>query len=163
AARQAFREAGTNNSAKRLMIVPNCHVKRLLTRTYTLATGAAVQEVIGIDTGNGQLDLSAAIAGNVNRRPMVVLAMGAIESAGLAMLSVAGVPNGAQMGRNLMVHLRKNASFTIAPLPLLPVPLTQQELSALLVRCRVNLADGTPAHFHLQINASAVTPGPHDG
>jgi hypothetical protein len=156
AARQAFSEAGTNNFAKRLMIVPNCHVKRLMTRTYTLATGATVQEVIGIDTGNGPLDLSAAIAGNVNRRPVVVLAAGAIESARLAMLSVTGLPNGAQMGRNLMVHLRKNVSFTIAPLP---VALAEQELSALLVRCRVNLRDGTPAHFHLQINASAVPPG----
>ncbi len=160
AARQAFSEAGTNNSAKRLMIVPNCHVKRLMTRTYTLATGTVVQEVIGIDTGNGPLDLSGVIAGNVNRRPVVVLAAGAIESARLAMLSLPGLPNGPQMGRNLMVHLRKNVSFTIAPLP---VPLAEQELSALLVRCRVNLADGTPAHFHLQINASAVPPGPAGG
>jgi hypothetical protein len=30
-------------------------------------------------------------------------------------------------------------------------------------RCRVNLADGSPAHFHLQINASAVPPGPAGG
>jgi len=163
AARAAFGEAGTNNAAKRLMIVPNCHVKRLITRPYVLATGTAVQEVIGIDTGNGPLDLSGAIAGNANRRPVVVLAAGAIESARLAMLSVAGVPNGAEMGRNLMVHLRKNVSFTIAPLPALPQPLTQQELSALLVRCRANLPDGTPAHFHLQITASAVPPGPGGG
>jgi len=163
AARAAFGEAGTNNAAKRLMIVPNCHVKRLITRSYVLATGSAVQEVIGIDTGNGPLDLSGAIAGNANRRPVVVLAAGAIESARLAKLSVAGVPNGAEMGRNLMVHLRKNVSFTIAPLPALPQPLTQQELSALLVRCRANLPDGTPAHFHLQITASAVPPGPGGG
>jgi len=161
AARAAFGEAGLNNSAKRLMIVPNCHVRQLITRSYGLATGAVVQEVIGIDTGNGPLDLSATIAGNTNRRPVVVLAAGAIESARLAMLSVPGVPNGAQMGRNLMVHLRKNASFTIAPLP--AIPLAEQELSALLVRCRANLPDGTPAHFHLQITASAVPPGPGGG
>jgi len=163
ASRAAFGEAGTNNAAKRLMIVPNCHVKRLMTRPYVLATGAVVQEVIGIDTGNGPLDLSGAIAGNANRRPVVVLAAGAIESARLAMLSVAGVPNGAQMGRNLMVHLRKNVSFTIAPLPAGLPPLADQELSALLVRCRANLPDGTPAHFHLQITASAVPPGPAGG
>jgi choline dehydrogenase-like flavoprotein len=163
AARQAFSEAGTNNSAKRLIIVPNCHVKRLMTRTYTLATGAAVQEVVGIDTGNGPLDLSGPVASNINRRPAVVLAAGAIESARLAMLSLPGLPNGPQMGRNLMVHLRKNASFTIVPLPVLPQPLVGQELSALLVRCRTNLADGTPAHFHLQINASAVPPGAAGG
>jgi hypothetical protein len=160
AARTAFGEAGTNNAAKRLMIVPNCHVKRLITQPYVLATGAVVQEVTGIDTGNGPLDLSGAIAGNANRRPVVVLAAGAIESARLAMLSVTGVPNGAEMGGNLMVHLRKNVSFTI-PLPALPQPLARQELSALLVRCRANLPpDGTPAHFHLQITASAVPAGP---
>src|SRR5262249_29718399 len=87
AARAAFGEAGTNNAAKRLMIVPNCHVKRLITRTYGLATGAVVQEVIGIETGSGPtptLDLSGTIAGNPNRRPVVVLAAGAIESARLA-------------------------------------------------------------------------------
>ncbi|ACL57223.1 protein of unknown function DUF1080 [Methylobacterium nodulans ORS 2060] len=160
AARAAFGEAGTDNRAKRLMIVPNCHVTRLATRPYTLATGAVVQEVIRIDTGNGSLDLSTPINGNVNRRPIVVLAAGAIESARLAMLSVQGVPNSPEMGRNLMVHLRKNVSFTIAPLP---VPLAQQELSALLVRCRANLPDGTPAHYHLQITASAVPPGAAGG
>jgi len=160
AARAAFGEAGTNNAAKRLMIVPNCHVRRLTTRPYVLATGAAVQEVIGIDTGNGPLDLSGGIAGNANRRPVVVLAAGAIESARLAMLSVTSVPNAAEMGRNLMVHLRKNVSFTIAPLPL---PLARQEISALLVRCRANLPDATPVHFHLQITASALPPGPAGG
>src|SRR5207302_1236520 len=57
AARAAFVEAGLNNATKRLMIVPNCHVKRLTTRSYILATGSTVQEVIGIDTGDGPLDL----------------------------------------------------------------------------------------------------------
>jgi hypothetical protein len=42
AARQAFGDSGGNDALKRLMIVPNCHVKRLRTRTYTLATGAVV-------------------------------------------------------------------------------------------------------------------------
>ena len=37
AARTAFSESGANNDAfKRLMIVPKCHIKRLVTRTYTL-------------------------------------------------------------------------------------------------------------------------------
>jgi len=161
AARAAFSEAGPNNAAKRLMIVPNCHVKRLTTRSYTLATGAAVQEVSGIDTGDGPLDLSSTIAGNGNRRPVVVLAAGAIESARLALVSVPSVPKGNQMGANLMVHLRKNVSFTV-PLPA-GLAITDQELSALLVRCRANLGDGTPVHFHLQITASAVPPGMQGG
>ena len=142
------------------MIVPNCHVKSLRTRTYTLATGAVVREIDGIDTGTGFIDLSGSIAGNVNRRPQVVLALGAIESARLALLAVGSgpnaVPNAGLMGRNFMVHLRKNVAFT-ANVPG-ALGLTDQELCALLVRCRGNVG-GTPVHFHLQITASALPAG----
>src|SRR5215469_9825206 len=161
AARQAFNDSGGNDASKRLMIVPNCHVKRLRTRTYTLGTGATVQEVDGIDTGNGFIDLTGPIGGNPNRRPVVVLAMGAIESARLALLSAGGVPNANQIGANFLVHLRKNVSFT-AVLPA-ALALKDQELVALLVRCRANLADGTPVHFHMQISASALPTGSGGG
>jgi choline dehydrogenase-like flavoprotein len=154
AARDAAKQSGGDDRRKRLMIVPNCHVKRLITRTYTLATGATVEEVSGIDTSNGPIDLSGTIAGNPNRRPVVVLAMGAIESARLALNSVGGVvPNAGQMGANLLVHLRKNVPFQ-APLP---AGITDLELSAMLVRCLVNIG-GTPTHFHLQVTACAVPP-----
>jgi len=142
-ARQAFGESGGNDAFKRLMIVPDCHVKRLRTRTYTLASGATVQEVDGIDTSNGFLDLTGPIAGNSNRRPVVVLALGAIESARLALVSVGSVPNASQIGANFMVHLRKNVAFSAA-LP--AIGLTDQELCALLVRCRANIG-GTPFIF----------------
>jgi hypothetical protein len=89
------------------MIVPNCHVKGLSTRTYTLATGATVQELDGIETGNGFIDLTGSIGDNSNRRPVVVLAMGAIESARLALLSASGAPNANQIGANFIVHLRR--------------------------------------------------------
>jgi hypothetical protein len=161
AARQAFNDSGGNDAFKRLMIVPNCHVKRLRTRTYTLGTGATVQEVDGIDTGNGFIDLTGPIGGNPNRRPVVVLAMGAIESARLALLSASGVPNANQIGANFLVHLRKNVSFT-AVLPA-ALALKDQELAALLVRCRANLADGSPVHFHMQISASALPTGSGGG
>lgn len=151
------------------MIVPYCHVKRLRTRSYTLATGAVVQEVDGIevrgrDTGDTFIDLTGTIAGNSNRRPMVVLALGAIESARMALVSTSGLPNTNQVGRNLMVHVRKNATFTV-PLPNDPVlqqQLTDQELSVLLVRCRTNI-NGTPVHFHFQIAASALPAGAGGG
>ena len=161
AARQAFNDSKGNDAFKRLMIVPNCHVKRLRTRTYTLGTGATVQEVDGIDTSNGFVDLTGQISGNSNRRPVVVLAMGVIESARLALVSASGVPNANQMGANFMVHLRKNVSFTAKLPPALA--LKDQELSALLVRCRANLADGTPVHFHLQVSASALPTGSGGG
>src|SRR5207302_9506391 len=41
--------------------------------------------------------------------------------------------------------------------------LTDQELSALLVRCRGNLADGTPVHFRMQISLSALPAGSGGG
>jgi choline dehydrogenase-like flavoprotein len=160
AARQAFGESGTNDAVKRLMIVPNCHVKSLRTRTYTLATGVVVKEVDGIDTGSGFLDLTPSIGGNFNRRPQVVLALGAIESARLALNSFgtgpSAIPNAGLIGTNFMVHLRKNVAFTA---PLAPaLGLTDQELCALLVRCRGTVS-GTPVHFHLQITASALPTG----
>ena len=43
--RRAFGDAKdkSQNTDKRLMIVTDCHVKGLRTRTYTVATGATVQ------------------------------------------------------------------------------------------------------------------------
>src|SRR5260370_2518155 len=68
AARTAIGESGPNNDAfKRLMIVPNCHVMRLTTRSYTLATRVTVQEVIRIDTHNGFIYLSPSIPGHPHR------------------------------------------------------------------------------------------------
>jgi Domain of Unknown Function (DUF1080)/GMC oxidoreductase len=165
AARRAFADASDKigNTDKRLMIVTDCHVKGLRTRTYTLATGATVQEVDGIwvrskDTGDDFLDLSSGVQNNPQRRPMVILAMGAIESARMALLTpgVATAPNGSLVGSNLMVHLRKNATFSV------PIPpglsLKDLELTALLVRCRAKV-NGTFVHYHFQITASALPKG----
>ncbi len=165
AARRAFGAASDKigNTDKGLTIVPDCHVKGLRTRTYMLATGATVQEVDGIfvrskDTGDDFLDLSGAVQGNVQRRPVVVLAMGAIESARMALLApgVAQAVNGSLIGNNLMVHLRKNAQFTV-PIPA-GLTLTDQELTALLVRCRTKI-NGAFVHYHFQISASAMPAG----
>ncbi len=160
-ARTAWAESPNDDSRKRLMIVPNCHVKSLRTRSYTLASGATVQEVDGIDTSDGFIDLTAPIENNTNRRPVVVLAIGAIESARLAFVTAqgsGGIANANLIGTNLMVHLRKNVQFTVSPLPA-GLNLTQQEAAAFLIRCRANLADGTQVHFHLQITASALPLG----
>jgi choline dehydrogenase-like flavoprotein len=165
AARRAFNDAQdkAGNTDKRLMIVTNCHVKGLRTRTYTVATGATVQEVDGIfvrskDTGDDFLDLGGVVQGNAQRRPMVILAMGAIESARMALLTpgVASAPNGALVGANLMVHLRKNAQFSVS----IPsgLALKDLELTALLVRCRAKV-NGAFAHYHFQISASAQPKG----
>ncbi len=165
AARRAFRDAKDKigNTDKRLMIVPDCHVKGLRTRTYMLATGASVQEIDGVfvrskDTGDDFLDLSGAVQGDAQRRPIVILAMGVIVCARMALLTpgVAGAPNGSLVGNNLMVHLRKNSQFTV-PIPA-GLTLTDQELTALLVRCRTKI-NGAFVHYHFQISASALPVG----
>jgi hypothetical protein len=165
AARRAFADASdkTGNSDKRMMIVSDCHVKGLRTRSYTVATGATVQEIDGIfvrskDTGDDFLDLSGAVQGNTQRRPIVILAMGAIESARMAILTpgVASAPNGGLVGTNLMVHLRKNSQFTV-PIPA-GLVLDDLELTALLVRCRAKV-NGAFVHYHFQISASALPAG----
>ncbi len=48
------------------MIAPDCHVKRQRIRTYTLATGARVQEVDGVDIGDGFFDLAGSAAGKMD-------------------------------------------------------------------------------------------------
>jgi Domain of Unknown Function (DUF1080)/GMC oxidoreductase len=151
AARQAWKESNNNDANKRLMIVPLCHIKGLRTRTYTLASGATVEEVDGIDTASGFIDMTGPIANDPNRRPLVILAMGAIESARLALLSVGNVPNANLIGANLMVHLRKNVQFTASLPP--GVTINDLELTALLLRCRTKIG-ATTAHFHFQITAS---------
>jgi len=165
AARRAFADATDKigNTDKRVMIVSGCHVKGLRTRSYTLATGAAVQEVDGIfvrsrDTGDDFLDLSGAVQGNTQRRPMVILAMGAIESARMALLTpgVASALNGGLVGSNLMVHLRKNSQFT-ASVPA-SLALSELKLTALLVRCRAKVS-GAFVHYHFQISAAAMPKG----
>jgi len=69
---------------------------------------------------------------------------------------VATAPNGSLVGSNLMVHLRKNATFSV------PIPpglsLKDLELTALLVRCRAKV-NGTFVHYHFQITASALPKG----
>jgi len=165
AARRASGEARDKggDSFKRLMIVPGCHVKGLRTRTYVLATGATVQEIDGVfvrskDTGDDFLDLSGSVQGNAQRRPIVVLALGAIESARMALLApgVAAAANGGLIGNNLMVHLRKNSQFTV-PIPA-GLALQDLELTALLVRCRTRL-NGANVHYHFQVSASAQPAG----
>jgi hypothetical protein len=161
AARRAFNDATdkVGNTDKRLMIAANCHVKGLRTRTYTVATGATVQEIDGVfvrskDGGDDFLDLSGPVQGNGQRRPVVILALGAIESARMAILTpgVVSAPNGALVGNNLMVHLRKNSTFTV-PIPS-GLTLNDLELTALLVRCRATV-NGAFVHYHFQISASA--------
>ena len=140
AARAAANEAVLDDVKKRLMVVPNCHVKQLLT------TGGRVTKVV---TNLGDV--------TVPDNGAVVIALGTIESARLALLSFDGIPNQNLMGRNLMAHLRSNLDLRIPRTALAIDPsIKELQASALFVKGRHTHADGSVGHFHLQITACGL-------
>jgi choline dehydrogenase-like flavoprotein len=146
ASRTAENECGGDDVRKRLMIVPNCHVQRLVTSTNT----AGEVQVTDVLTNQGTINLPP--------EGVVVLALGTIESARLALTSFPNLPHAALMGTNLIAHLRSNLTIRIprSALAALPsVPAALQE-SALFVKGRHTRADGSQAHYHLQISAAGL-------
>ena len=138
---EAIREAAAQpDSSRRLFLVPGAHVVRLH------ASGGLVHTVeVAVHGQRKYLSIPPACA--------VVLAMGAIESTRLALLSFP-TP---LMGRNLMAHLRTNMTVRIrrnvfgAGLP------ARLQTAAALVR------GSTPqGRFHLQFTASAPVGGGSD-
>ena len=129
---------------KRLMIVPNCRVIRLIT---DVAGGKA--RVTGVLTNQGFIPLPA--------HGVVVLAVGTIENARLALLSFGGISNYHLIGTNFMAHLRSNLTVLIPTKALksLPARVTDLEQSALFVKGRHVFSDGTKGYFHQQITGSA--------
>jgi choline dehydrogenase-like flavoprotein len=149
AARAAYTEAAGDDFQKRLMIVPYCHVKRLL------PTGASSGwRVNAIDTSLGTIPIAEAA--------VVIIAQGTIESTRQALLLMDAVPAEARpnlpIGRNLMGHLRSNLDIRIPRKALanLGVDIKELQASALFVKGRHTFADGKPGHFHLQITASGL-------
>lgn len=152
AARTAWGESGGDDTKKRLMIVPKCHVKRLVTASNLTAEGLV--SVVGIDTNQGYVPLP--------HGGEVILAAGTIENARLALLSFPGLPSHGRMGQNLMAHLRSNLVVRI-PRASLPAGLPETlESSALFVKGQHRFMDGSQAHFHLQITASGLGPADVD-
>ena len=137
----AAREAATApyDSQRRLFVVPNTHVIRLV-----ISGGA----VTGIEASvNGQvkfLQISPACS--------VVLGAGTIESTRLALVSFPTSINPANelMGRNLISHIRTNAFVQIPREALIPGPPRLLQTGAVLVR-----GHAAQGNFHLQITASA--------
>ncbi|MBD2121020.1 GMC family oxidoreductase [Trichocoleus sp. FACHB-262] len=130
----AIREAAGNpDSSRRLFLVPRVHVIRLN------ASGGFVNS-IEVDVA-GQRKLLP-----VTPNCAVVLAMGAIESTRVALLSFP-TP---LMGRNLMAHLRTNITVRIRRSAIAATLPTQLETAAVLVR-----GSSPQGRFHLQFTASA--------
>lgn len=138
AAREA---AGQPDNQRRLFVVPNVHVTRLVTAG-------------GVVTG-----LQASVGGASQFLPVgpncsVVLAAGMIESTRLALVSFPTTNNPANelMGRNLISHVRSNAFVSIRRSAIDPANTLPTLLQTGAVLVRGSTAQGK---FHLQITASA--------
>jgi hypothetical protein len=160
AARAAQSEAeqvttfGLPDVNKRLMVVPKCHVKRLITAVGANGTG----RVSAVDTEYGQVP--------VNAGAVVIIALGTIESTRLALESFRGITDYGRIGQNLIAHLRSNLTIRVPRASLENSPALSAELkkalkeanleaSALFLKGRVKLG-GQFRHFHLQITASGL-------
>lgn len=142
-ARVAQAKSRGDDVKKRLMVVPDCHVTRLVTSTQNGQT--TVKQVL---TNRGSIPVAD--------DAVVVIALGTIESTRLAQISFPNIPNALLMGQNLMAHLRSNLTIRI-PRNALPANLPSQlETSALFVKGRHKHTDGTYGYFHLQITASGL-------
>jgi choline dehydrogenase-like flavoprotein len=146
----AARDASNQpDSQRRLFIVPNAHVTRLIT------AGGTVTQIQASVNGATQW---IAVAPNC----AVILALGTVESTRLALASFPtspGNPSAELMGRNLMAHWRSNIFVRINRAALDPgntLP-AQLQTGALLVR------GSTPqGEFHIQVTASADPTGNSD-
>jgi choline dehydrogenase-like flavoprotein len=141
AARSAQAEANNNDARKRLMVVPNCHVNRLQVQGG---------RVVAVDTNQGVVSVPA--------NGKVVVALGTIESARLALNSFAGLPSAQRMGRNLMAHLRSNLTIRIprgALAGLAGAPAALQA-AALFGKCRHQFNGNDVGYFHMQVTAAGL-------
>ena len=127
------------------MVVPDCHVTRLVTDGP-----GPIRRVVAVETTRGTVA--------VPEEAVVVIALGTIESARLAALSLPGLPDGQRIGANLMLHLRSNLTIRIprAALAGLDPTINELQASALFVKGRHDHPDHQFGHFHLQITAAGL-------
>lgn len=154
ASRQAYEESINafgqgDDVSKRLMVVPRCHVNRLVT-----AQDGGESRVISVETNQGAVPLAAG--------GKVIVALATIESTRLALNSFKDIPADAynRIGNNLMVHLRSNLNITVPRTAAgVPSPIAGIQAAALFVKGRHEFKDSSGnvmgvGHFHLQITAS---------
>ena len=145
---------------KRFMIVPHCHVIRLATDVQGgqgRVTGVEV-EVHQPVCGNAANVEKQRLTIPVGDGARVVIALGTIESARLALLSFAGTAHYGLIGTNLMAHLRSNLTIRIPRTSLagLDPAVKALQASALFVKGRHTQADGTKSYYHQQITAAGL-------
>ncbi|HEY6970740.1 MAG TPA: family 16 glycoside hydrolase [Candidatus Angelobacter sp.] len=149
ASRSAESECGGDDFKKRLMIVPNCHVRTLVTEDVVV-NGQVTKRASRVETSQGGI--------NVPANGVVIIALGTIESARLALASFGNTSNSDLIGRNLMAHLRSNITIRIPRTSLPGNENLPRELaaSALFVKGRVQDQGQLIGHFHLQITAAGL-------
>jgi choline dehydrogenase-like flavoprotein len=130
-------DLGVSDAKKRLMIVDNIYVTRLV------RSGG---RIVRVETNQGGIDVPPGGA--------VVLGMGTIESTRMALNTV---PEKKLIGRNLMAHLRSNLTFRVPHSSFQSLSLTKElAVSALFVKGIHTRDNGAKGHFHVQITASGV-------
>ena len=141
AVRSAYNESKGDDFKKRLMVVPYCHVTKLV------FDGT---KVTGVETNQGFVPLPAG--------GQVVIALATVESTRLALNSFKGVANYNLFGKNLMAHLRSNLTIRIPRTSLTNLDATIKELqaSALFVKGKHTHADGATSYYHHQITAAGL-------
>lgn len=147
ASRVAQTRSGGDDVKKRLMVVPDAHVTRLVTgqRNGTTAVTAVVLKQFGIEQFVPVPDDG-----------VVIIALGTIESTRLALASFPNLPNSNLIGQNLIAHLRSNLTIRI-PRSALPAGLPAAlASSALFVKGKFQHAPNDFGYFHLQITASGL-------
>ena len=147
AARVAQTRSGGDDVKKRLMVVPDVHVTRLVTaqRNGTTVVTAVLLKQFGVEQSVP-----------VPEDGVVIIALGTIESTRLALISFPNLPNAQLIGQNLIAHLRSNLTIRI-PRAALPANLpTALASSALFVKGKYQHAANDFGYFHLQITASGL-------
>ena len=147
AARAAASNSNLNDAVREFMILPDAHVRSL----RTVPTAAGTWRVTGIDTSQGPIDLAPG--------GTVVIALGTIENARLALASFegTGLPTLQLIGKNLIAHLRSNLVIRVprAAISGLSAAATELQTAALFVKGRATRQNGDLlGQFHLQISAS---------
>jgi choline dehydrogenase-like flavoprotein len=148
------------DSRKRVMVVASCRVLDLVTETqsddWVRVTGVRVR-----DRDGAIQVIPLAPPRPDGRQGVVVIALGTIESARLALNTFKdslGWRAAQRMGRNLMAHLRSNLTIRVpvGALGLPPATSKALQASALFVKGKTTV-DGVDRYFHLQITASGAS------
>ncbi|WP_207482263.1 family 16 glycoside hydrolase [Arenibaculum pallidiluteum] len=148
AIREDVGRSGNSDQRRRLFLVPNARALTLLT-----APSGSGHRVTGIVLWDGRARRTVEVPESCN----VVLALSAIESTRLALESFGGIaPLGSLMGRNLMAHVRNNATARIRRRAIGVPQMDILQTSAFHIAGTAS----NGGHFHLQFYAG-FQPGPN--